>query len=43
METKRLLREIRILKEIKHDNIIEIVDILNLVPKNYFESIYIVT
>jgi mitogen-activated protein kinase 1/3 len=43
METKRLLREIKLLKDLKHENIVSIKDILNPLPLKYFNEIYIVT
>jgi serine/threonine protein kinase len=42
-ETKRLLREIRLLKFFDHDNIIKIKDLLNPVKINNLEELYIVT
>lgn len=43
LETKRILREIQILKSLKHDNIIAIKDLLNVCPRNKFEDIYLVS
>ncbi len=43
METKRILREIMILKSLQHDNIIAIKDILNVCPREQFEEIYLVS
>ena len=43
LETKRILREIRILKFLQHDNIIAIKDLLNVCPRNQFEDIYLVS
>ena len=43
METKRLLREIKILKELKHENVVSVKDILNPAPFKDFEEIYIIT
>lgn len=40
---KRLLREIKIMKFFKHENVIEIKDILNPVSLNCFNDLYIVT
>jgi serine/threonine protein kinase len=42
LETKRILREIKILKAFKHDNIIGLRDILNLCPREKFNEIYLV-
>lgn len=42
-ETKRLLREIRLLKFCNHDNIIKIKDLLNPVKEKNLEELYIVT
>jgi serine/threonine protein kinase len=42
-ETKRLLREIRLLKFFNHENIIKIKDLLNPVKIKSLEEIYIVT
>jgi serine/threonine protein kinase len=43
VETKRLLREIRLLKYFNHDNIIKIKDLLNPVKMKTLEELYIVT
>lgn len=43
LETKRILREIKILKAIQHDNIISIKDILNPMPKEEINEIYIIS
>ena len=43
VETKRLLREIKLLKFFKHDNIIKIVDLLNPVKLKNLDELYIVT
>ena len=43
LETKRILREIRILKNLQHDNIIAIKDILNVGPRKQFQEIYLVS
>jgi len=43
LETKRLLREIRLLKFFEHDNIIKIKDLLNPVKFKNLEELYIVT
>jgi len=43
LETKRILREIMILKSLQHDNIIAIKDILNVCPREQFEEIYLVS
>ena len=40
---KRLLREIKIMKFFKHENVIEIKDILNPVSLHCFNDLYIVT
>lgn len=42
-ETKRLLREIRLLKFFEHDNIIKIKDLLNPVKIKSLDELYIVT
>jgi serine/threonine protein kinase len=42
-QVKRLLREIRLLKFLNHDNIIKISDLLNPVKLNNLEELYIVT
>ena len=42
-ETKRLLREIKLLKFFNHDNIIKIKDLLNPVKLRNLEELYIVT
>ena len=42
-ETKRLLREIKLLKFFKHDNIIKINDLLNPVSLKSLDELYIVT
>ncbi len=42
-ETKRLLREIKLLRFFDHDNIIRITDLLNPVRLNSLEDLYIVT
>lgn len=42
-ETKRLLREIKLLKFFQHDNIIKICDLLNPVKLKNLEELYIVT
>ena len=43
MDAKRLLREIHIMKQLDHDNIVTIKDILNPVPRKEFKDIYVVT
>ena len=43
VETKRLLREIKLLKFFNHDNIIKIVDLLNPVKLKNLDELYIVT
>ncbi|KAL4435824.1 hypothetical protein ABPG74_015792 [Tetrahymena malaccensis] len=43
LETKRILREIKILKALEHDNIISIRDVLSPVPKEKLEDIYIIS
>jgi mitogen-activated protein kinase 1/3 len=42
-ETKRLLREIRLLKFFNHDNIIKVKELLNPVKQKNLMEIYIVT
>ena len=42
-ETKRLLREIRLLKFFNHDNIIKITNLLNPVKIKNLDELYIVT
>src|SRR5690606_19386627 len=42
-ETKRLLREIKLLKFFEHDNIIKIKDLLNPVKQRNLEQLYIIT
>lgn len=42
-ETKRLLREIRLLKFFDHDNIIKIKDLLNPIKLKNLDELYIVT
>ena len=42
-ETKRLLREIKLLKFFNHDNIIKINDLLNPVKIKNLDELYIVT
>jgi mitogen-activated protein kinase 1/3 len=42
-ETKRLLREIRLLKFFNHDNIIKVKELLNPVKPKNLEELYIVT
>jgi len=43
IETKRLLREIKLLQFFNHDNIIKIKDLLNPVKMKNLEELYIVT
>lgn len=43
LETKRILREIKILQALQHENIIAIKDILNICPREEFEEIYLVS
>jgi serine/threonine protein kinase len=43
LETKRILREIKMLKKLQHDNVIAIKDILNPLPKEDFHDVYIVS
>jgi serine/threonine protein kinase len=42
-ETKRLLREIKLLKFFNHDNIIKVKELLNPVKPKSLEELYIVT
>lgn len=42
LETKRILREIKILKAFTHDNIIGLRDILNFTSREKFNEIYLV-
>ena len=42
-ETKRLLREIRLLKFFNHGNIIQVIDLLNPVKIESLDELYIVT
>ena len=42
-ETKRLLREIKLLKFFTHDNIIKVLDLLNPVKLRNLDELYIVT
>lgn len=43
METRRILREIKILRALEHDSIISIKNVLNPLPKNQLDEIYIVS
>jgi len=43
MDTKRILREIKLLKHIRHENILSITDIFKPPSKAQFEDIYIVS
>lgn len=43
METKRILREIKILRALEHDSIISIKNVLNPLPKKDLDEIYIVS
>lgn len=42
-ETKRLLREIRLLRFFKNDSIIKLLDLLNPVKEKSLDELYIVT
>jgi len=43
LDTKRIIREIKLLKHIKHENIISIIDIFRPPSKIEFEDVYIVS
>ena len=43
IEAKRILREIKLLKSFRHENIISIKNLLNILPEKNFQELYIIT
>uniref|UniRef100_A0A0G4HI23 Mitogen-activated protein kinase n=1 Tax=Chromera velia CCMP2878 TaxID=1169474 RepID=A0A0G4HI23_9ALVE len=43
VDAKRILRELRLLQQVKHENIIQLIDVMGSPPGKPFEDIYIVT